>query len=143
MLLQVFTGHILTLDKDKIDVTRMGTWLARKRSADGPDVPSPPGEIFAPSWELLRAMKAGRLSWETFTLRYNAEMRASYRANRALWDAFLKRKRLVLCCYCTPPPLRCHRVLLEAIFVKLGAEAHGELCDLRALCGKNSDSGPV
>ena len=130
MPLQVFTGHILTLDPDKLDVTRMGTWLARKRSADGsagPAVPSPPGEIFAPSWDLLRAMKSGRLSWETFTERYHAEMRASYKANRALWDAFLKRKRLILCCYCPPPPLRCHRILLETIFVKLGAEAHGEL----------------
>jgi hypothetical protein len=128
MPLQVFTGHILTRDKDKLDVTRMGTWLARKR-ADEPALPSPPGEIFAPSWELLRAMKAGRLSWETFTERYHAEMRASYRMHRASWKTFLARERIVICCYCPPPPLRCHRVLLEAIFVKLGAEAHGELIE--------------
>lgn len=66
-------------------------------------------------------------AWENYTKGYFDEMRASYRARRAEWDALLSRERVTLCCFCNDPQ-RCHRTLLARdILPKLGATYAGEL----------------
>ena len=61
---------------------------------------------------------------------YTEEMRRSYRRNRRVWDGLLTLPAQTLACYCAPDAggvLRCHRVLLAAMLVKLGATYAGEL----------------
>lgn len=69
----------------------------------------------------------------TYSALYTNEMRASYRANRAAWDAFLARDRATIVCMC---PRRepgagqhhtCHRAILASILVKCGAVDCGEV----------------
>ena len=130
--LAVYTARIGTRDPDRFDVTR--------RSA------GPEGLPFAPSWDILRpALDARRqaeqlragghlagadaveaAAWATYEPLYREEMRASYRKVRPAWDALLARRRAVLCCYCVDPA-HCHRRLLAAILVTLGAEDRGEV----------------
>lgn len=63
--------------------------------------------------------------WQLYSAAYLAEMRESYRTQRAAWDALLARSKITLCCYCTDPA-RCHRTLLAGILAKLGATVAGE-----------------
>jgi len=64
--------------------------------------------------------------WAWYAPRFVDEMRKSYRAHRAAWDALLARPRVVLACTCTDPA-HCHRALLAGILGQLGAEICGEL----------------
>lgn len=76
--------------------------------------------------ELDAAKREWMTAWATYQRAYLAEMRTSYRANRAAWDALLARPIVTLCCYCTDPE-RCHRTLLARdILPKLGATYGGE-----------------
>lgn len=121
MSLVVHTARFSSRDPDRLDTTRMGTWLARK-AGKCPGI----GEAFAPSWALLKAAKSGALKFGEYELRYLSEMRDSYRVNRAAWDAVLSRDRVVLVCYCRDPD-ECHRGLLADILAKLGATYAGEI----------------
>lgn len=121
MSLLVLSARISYGGADRLDVTRKGAWLAQKAGKDAP------GEPWAPSWPLLKAAKAGELSFDEYDVRYLAEMRESYRQRRAVWDALLARPRVVLCCYCTDPE-HCHRFILRTrILPKLGATDGGEV----------------
>lgn len=65
-------------------------------------------------------------AWERYVVGYFDEMRASFRAHRAAWDALLARSEATLVCYCTDPE-RCHRTLLARdILPRLGASYGGE-----------------
>lgn len=151
-------------DPDLLDVTRAGADRALRRRQPAP------GEPFAPSWMILgpavrrrahaeRTLRGeglrGALAdlWSWYAPRYVAEMRVSYRLDRAFWgplevaaaagegktpgrvpdraawEALLARPRVVLGCVCptTPDALHCHRHLLAGILRKLGAENRGEL----------------
>ena len=138
MTLRVFTARIGTPGlTDALDVTR--------KSAKGD------GLAFAPSWEILRpALKdlkdgadltgfaqdphndlLGRYmrhrAWARYYAAFTAEMRESYRANRAAWERLLARDSVTLLCYCTDPAL-CHRTILaEDILPALGAERAHEV----------------
>ncbi len=137
MTLRVFTARIGFEDRDAFDITR---------KSGGPE-----GEVFAPSWKILRpaldefktaADEIGfatcgmdefngewraRRAWWAYVPAYLAEMRASYKHDRAAWDRLLARPRVVLVCYCTDPD-RCHRTVLGAgILPRLGAEYCGEI----------------
>jgi uncharacterized protein YeaO (DUF488 family) len=60
---------------------------------------------------------------DEYQVRYLAEMRRSYRTQRAAWDALLAREAVTLVCYCVDAA-RCHRRLLAAVILpKLGAGA--------------------
>lgn len=121
---------------DALDVTR--------RSATGDAL------AFAPSWSILRPaladMKRGReqvglarnpaddlegrwlqsAAWGRYWRAYVAEMAASYRGQRAAWDAILARPSVVLLCYCADAS-HCHRsILAREILPKLGATFAGE-----------------
>jgi hypothetical protein len=117
---------------------------------------SPLGKVFAPSWEILRPaldlraqIKAAairglemieleteyRRAWERYIAAYTEEMRQSYRRNRRAWEGLLTLPEQTLACYCSPDAdgqLRCHRVLLAWMLVKLGATYAGELLSASA-----------
>lgn len=115
----VYTARISYRGFDRLDVTRKSAL--------------PQGIPFAPSWailgpmlELRRGPKADlEAAWPAYVAAYTGEMRASYRANRAAWDAIVACDKVTLCCYCTRPD-RCHRTVLAGIFTKLGCEYLGE-----------------
>ena len=76
----------------------------------------------APSDELFRAIKQGRVSWETYTRRYLAEMRKPDAAR--LLDALAAlshNANFSVGCYCEDED-RCHRSLLRRLLKERGAE---------------------
>lgn len=117
MPVEVWTARISTRDPDAFNVTR--------KSGD---------PVFAPSWALLRTAldirKSGRVQseedWKNYARSYLSEMTASHGRDRPIWDALLRRSRVVLTCYCTNPE-RCHRKLLGLVLERLGASYKGEL----------------
>jgi uncharacterized protein YeaO (DUF488 family) len=96
------------------------------------------GSPLAPSWELLRAAKGWRglhqgapLSWAVYRGRYLEEMAQSQVEHRPYWLEILRRRSIVLVCYC-PDSERCHRSLLAELLVSFG-----EVNGLRAqYCGE-------
>jgi len=112
------------------------------------------GGIFAPSRPLLdeankrkRAAKGDEeklvAAWAWYAPLYLAEMRASYRMNRARWDQLLARTdEPVLCCYCGTVA-RCHRTILAGILERLGAVHLGERPADPALTGPAPGAAPT
>ncbi len=117
MTLLVHTSRVTYAGPDRLDVTR--------KSGD---------PTFAPSWAILRPMLALRraegamsvaYAWPRYVRDYTAEMRTSYRLNRAVWDVLLARESATLLCYCTDAA-HCHRTVLAGILGKMGATVRGE-----------------
>ena len=116
MTTRVYTARISYRGTDRLDVTR------KSAKADG--LP------FAPSWAILGpALRLDPVSrayaWPQYAADYTSEMRASYRNERAAWDALLDRAEVTLVCYCTEAGM-CHRRVLAEILARLGAIDCGE-----------------
>lgn len=124
MSLQVHTAQIRYVKAnlpDAFDVSRLGAWQARKAGT------SLDGEIFAPSWELLKDCKAGLVTQQQYEERYIAEQRASLKENTHVWRWFFQKQRIVVCCYEKYGDF-CHRhILREYILPRLGAKDMGEI----------------
>ncbi len=66
-------------------------------------------------------------AWADYEPAYLLEMRASYKARRATWDALLEWETLTACCTCTDPR-HCHRWILRTkILAKMGCVDGGEV----------------
>jgi uncharacterized protein YeaO (DUF488 family) len=104
MTCEIHTARISYAGTDKLDVTR---------ASAGPE-----GIAFAPSKRLLAAGKDG-LPFEEYAKRYRDEMRALWIERRFVFEALLRRPRVVLVCYCTDPEL-CHRTLLAGFLAAAG-----------------------
>lgn len=148
MTLTVCSSRIGCRDPDLLDITRKGNHpqgvifapsetilrpaLRARHEADNlrrdaDDLTIAPTGIERTAF-LSRAERTEGDMWEWYEPAYTDEMRVSYRQNRRAWDAVLARTRVVFCCYCGKAVLpHCHRIILRAIFVKLGAEDGGEL----------------
>ncbi len=117
-MLEVWTARISTKDPDAFNITRKSGH-----------------EAFAPSWSLLGTVltirKQKRVQtleeWRAYAGRYLEEMARSKRLNPEAWRALLARPRVVLTCYCSGDPRRCHRRVLAHILTSLGAVDKGEL----------------
>jgi len=115
---KVYTARVTYAGPDRLDVTRMSA--------------GPEGLAFAPSWSILRPMLQRRredyvteAEWLAYADAYTAEMRDSYRGQRARWDALLERDEVTLVCYCMDAR-HCHRTVLAEILTKLGTTSCGE-----------------
>lgn len=113
-----YTARLVYSGKDRLDVTAKGR--------------DPLGRAFAPSWRILAPALAkrsrGKLTdddWTAYVAAYTAEMRASYREQRAAWVEVLGRHEVTICCYCVDSA-RCHRTTLAGFLGRLGAEVMGE-----------------
>jgi uncharacterized protein YeaO (DUF488 family) len=82
--------------------------------------------IFAPTWEIVMAIKEGRINEKEYTDRYFELMRQSYRENKQEWLDILKLDEIILGCYC-PKGKYCHRYITAWILKKLGAKYVGEI----------------
>ena len=115
--LRVRTARVSYGGPDRLDVTR--------KTGTG-------GLFLAPSWAILRPVLDRRrigqpFDWAGYVAAYKAEMRESYRRDRAAWDALLARESVTLVCYCTDA-VQCHRhVLRREILPALGAVDAGEV----------------
>lgn len=118
-MIDVWTARISYSGRDRLDVSRKGN--------------DPVGVLFAPSWTLvhpfLEQRRAGfaltEAGWQRYVDDYTAEMRASYRAHRTIWDEVLARESVTLACFCTDAT-KCHRTVLASLFRSLGANVCGE-----------------
>ncbi|MDR9785830.1 MAG: hypothetical protein RJR37_00865 [Peptococcaceae bacterium MAG4] len=108
-MLKVYTAQYGYRGRDRLDIT--------VRSGD---------KTFAPTWDMVKAYKAGKITQEGYVEMYCALMRRSYRNNRQRWEEILAMDRVVLVCFCRAGDF-CHRLLLAEIMQKLGAEYRGEI----------------
>lgn len=135
MTLEVYTARMGYRGPDWLDVT-LGGNRQRIEAGEGPHRGI--GMAFAPSARLLSPHLAKRrggeltdAEWTAYAAGYRAEMQASYRARRRAWDTLLAWPRVVVLCFCSGDPARCHRTLLAGFLEKLGATNHGEIADSR------------
>ena len=158
MTLRLRTAPYTDRSDDRVDITRVGVDRAIAKDDPAPgSIFAPSSRILWPAMQHLDlvaaltrrsdalgaseagaavAMMAFALLVKTETAYrnlYTAEMRASYRSNRAAWDAFLARETATVVCFC---PRRdpgdgqrhtCHRGHLAAILAKCGAVDAGEV----------------
>jgi uncharacterized protein YeaO (DUF488 family) len=122
MTLHVHTARLSYAGPGRLDITRSAVELD----------PFTPGFAFAPSRVIVGWVKRGVIEWEgtpgSYVELYTREMRESYRRHRGVWDALLALDEVTLVCFCVNPA-RCHRTLLAALLVKLGAVYEGERTD--------------
>lgn len=103
-------------------------WTARMgyRGPNRLEVTRRGGSPLAPSWGLLRDAKGMDglvpISWRAYRERYLEEMTQSQIEHRSYWLEILRRRSIVLMCYC-PDPERCHRSLLAELLVSFGRES--------------------
>ena len=150
MTLRVHTARVSYAGPDRLDVTRKSagpdgiafapSWAILRPALDalrcaealraasecGPVEGADPARFADAAAHLCHAAGIVReATWALYREAYTMEMRESYRRNRAAWDALLAREQTTLVCYCVDPA-KCHRALLAAILVKLGARDMGE-----------------
>jgi len=121
MTLRLFTARMGIRDPDYLDITRTGN---ERRGEPGGHRGI--GMAFAPSGSILWPAKRGELTDAQYRVLYTAEMRDSYRRNRAAWDTLLGWERVALLCFCHERE-RCHRGILAGILARLGAYDGGEI----------------
>ncbi len=112
-MVKVYTAQYNYRGEDRLDITvKLGD------------------KAFAPTWDMVRAYKSGRITQKEYTEMYYALMRRSYRNNRQRWDEVLAMDKVVLVCFCRAGDF-CHRLLLAQIFQKVAAEYCGEITILK------------
>jgi uncharacterized protein YeaO (DUF488 family) len=81
----------------------------------------PPWNIFAPTWEMVKDFKGGRISENQYTEQYMNLMRTRYKDNKEVFQQVIQIAMtgdVALACYC-PPEAFCHRHLLKNIFMSI------------------------
>lgn len=104
---------------------QMGKWrLAQAKGFALIDTTVRSGELaFAPTWEMVKASKAGTLSPEAYTEQYRALMLTSVRTHAKLWREISALDDVALLCYC-PAGTFCHRHLLAGYFEEYCIATH-------------------
>lgn len=87
---------------------------------------------FAPTWEIVGAVKAGEITEQQYTEQYLLLMRESFRRQPEQWQALEGYPSIAVACYCKPGKF-CHRHLLADMLTKyftsrnIPVEFRGEL----------------
>ena len=104
--LKIKSGNINAYkDTDKLDITVM--------SAKGV------GKYFAPTWEMVKGFKNGKLSWAEYESMYLEKLRQLWISNRWVFRELFNLDSVTFVCYCKND-IQCHRRLLREIIVKIG-----------------------
>ena len=109
--MKVYTARYRYKGKDRLDVTVKGE--------------DPLGRAFAPTWQMVKALKAGLMTEDDYRESYIRMMRESYRLFKDKWVKLLEMEEVTLVCYCEDGAF-CHRYILAELLVKCGAEYLGE-----------------
>jgi uncharacterized protein YeaO (DUF488 family) len=97
--------------------------IGKYKGPDAYDVTVKSGDInFAPTWDMVKAWKAGEITWENYSQRYRELMLRSYKRNQRAWQEILEKGVLTLLCYCRADD-HCHRYLLADFLSKLGEKS--------------------
>jgi hypothetical protein len=83
--------------------------------------------FLAPTWDIVMGHKSGQMSDEEYTQRYLHMLNVSMQNNPDLWVALLRRRKVVLICFCGTAKCFCHRYALALFLEKLGAKYVGEI----------------
>lgn len=67
--------------------------------------------VFAPTWEIVTAVKSGRITQQQYTEHYLSLMRKSWLNNRQRWLDLCHQDTAAIACYCAQGVF-CHRHLL-------------------------------
>ncbi len=82
--------------------------------------------FLAPTWEIVMGHKQGKITDEQYTEQYLRMMDKSMQDYPDEWIALLRRRKVVLICYCGRECF-CHRHLLALWLEKMGAKYIGEI----------------
>jgi len=109
----IYTSQYSYRGNNRLDITVKGN--------------DPIGKLYAPTWDLLMAVKKKRLSLEAFSHSFYALMRKRYTENPEKFKQILQQDEIVLVCFERPEAGYCHRYIVANILCKLGGEYKGEL----------------
>ena len=86
------------------------------------------GRELAPTWELVRGFKSGKLSWEEYERGYLEMLRKVWVSKRGVFRQLFRMGRVTLVCYCKSDE-QCHRRLLREVVVTIGKRYGLEVVD--------------
>ena len=84
------------------------------------------GTFFAPTWDIVKGVKSGRLSNDKYTKIYYELIKERITNNKHILDEILSLKSVTLGCYCRKGDF-CHRHLVVEILTYYGAKYIGEI----------------
>jgi uncharacterized protein YeaO (DUF488 family) len=85
-------------------------------------------KVFAPTWEMVMALKSGEIGEDVYTAYYDQMMKMSQSNAPAAWGAVLAMDKVALVCYCKPGVF-CHRHLLKEKLTSLHHQLGNEILD--------------
>lgn len=107
--MNIYTARMGYRGDDRLDITSRTQDLLGKPLA-------PPWSLVEPMIALRRANRLTEAKWREYLVQYRRVLRASYRVNRAAWEALLLLPEVTLLCFCADPQ-RCHRVPAAELLV--------------------------
>jgi hypothetical protein len=81
----------------------------------------------APTWDIVMGHKNFKINDEQYTEQYLQMLNLSMERNPDAWIGLLRRRKVVLVCYCGAARCFCHRYVLALVLEKLGAQYMGEM----------------
>lgn len=102
----ICTAQMGIADEDSLDITI--------KSAGSSE-----GRALAPTWDIVRAIKEGRIDWRKYERDYTDLLRQRYKEHPLPFLRILERDRIVLKCYCGTDHAECHRHLAVDILEKI------------------------
>ena len=108
--MDIYTAHYRYSGDDRMDITVKGNQY--------------PGNILAPTWEMVRGLQQQKLTQWDYTLQYfslilSKSVHNQPKFNAALNEIIANRQSLTLVCFC-PSGEFCHRVLAARMLENIG-----------------------
>jgi hypothetical protein len=100
------------------------------------------GKHFAPSWDMVRGVKSGKMSWEEYQWIYLGNLRSTWNSNREVFREVFRMEQVTLVCYCRSDET-CHRRLLKETLMKIGKKYGIEVIDGGEIAPHSNQSKPV
>ena len=108
--MNIYTAHYRYAGADRIDITVKGSVK--------------PGEVLAPTWDMVKAHKAGTLSDWDYTMKYFGLLMERTNQISPAWrneldEIITNRSQIILGCFC-PTGVFCHRILAARMIENMG-----------------------
>ncbi len=112
--MNIYTAHCRYKGVDRIDITVKGSVK--------------PGEILAPTWEMVKRYRAGTLSQWDYAVQYFSLIVGRVNALSPAWrneldEIIMNREQITLVCFC-PSGEFCHRILAARMIENMGYGKH-------------------
>jgi len=108
--MNIYTAQYRYGGEDRLDITVKGN--------------TPPGNVLAPDWAMVKGLQAGTMTQWDYTIAYYSKLvlrmyRAGDAEQKALDEILTDRQQLTLVCFC-PAGQFCHRVLAARMLEEMG-----------------------